>query len=658
MAHLRWWVYYRRQFCWAISGNKTVTTNGLDDCWIIKVSPSIQLSATARTSTVCADNAVTIDYSTSCGTFNSGNNIRIELSNAAGSFASPTLLNTAATTAASGSYNVTIPSATPGGEFYKIRVISSNPVDTVVIGKLFTIVPQELCNCSNDLISIWQASYGGTMAEDPQVILPTPDGGYLFGGVSPSESNGNKTSPLYGSADFWLVKTDAVGAIQWDSSYGGNNSEILRVIIPAHDGGYLLGGRTNTSMATGNITTLTSGVIDYWIVKINTNGVIEWQQSYGGVQNDDLFSIVPTPDGGYLLGGESLSGITGNRTAASFGQADYWVVKIDGNGNKLWDKAYGGDLSDNLRSIVPTSDGGYLLAGFSPSNVSGLKSEARNSALATQQDYWIVKIDADGNFQWDKTIGGTAADQMKSAISLADGNYLLVGASSSLSGTGLKSAPDFGNLDIWAVKIDPAGNILWDNAYGGSGTDDPTGPLSALQLGNGTIVINSFTNSPVSGNKTIPNFGAPNDVWLIYLDNNGNKVNENIWGGTGGDNGRTLYPTADGGMMLLNQSISPASGNKTVSTNSGNDYWVVKLGGNVQLSATARTSTICAGEDLTVDYANTGCGNFGAGNNIRIELSNAAGSFASPTLLNTALPRLIAVVIMSLFLRLRPVGSL
>ena len=619
-----------------VGGNKTVAPNvsGVVDYWIIKVSPNIQLSATARTSTVCAGNELTIDYSTSCGTFNSGNNIRIELSNAAGSFASPVLLNTAATTANSGSYNVTIPSATPGGEFYKIRVISTNPVDTAVIGKLFTIVPPALCNCSNDLISIWQASYGGTGAEDPQVIFPTPDGGYLFGGWSPSAPGGNKTSPAYGSSHFWLVKTDANGTIQWDSSYGGDNSELLRVIIPAHDGGYILGGQTSTIVASGNLTTPTFASNDYWIVKINTNGVIEWQQSFGGNNQDNFYSIVPTSDGGYLLGGESNSLAIGSRTAASFGNTDFWVVKVDGNGNKIWDKAYGGSENDFMRSILPTSDGGYLLTGHSTSNIGGLKSENRNSSNPAQADYWVVKIDADGNFQWDKTIGGEASDQLRSAISLADGNFLLVGASSSPtpSAIGQKTAPHYSGSDIWVVKIDPSGNILWDNAFGGSASDDPS---SIVQLGNGSIAINSFTNSPVSGNKTLANFGG-NESWLVFIDTAGNKLNESIWGGTGGDNARTLYPTSDGGLLLLNQSLSAPSGTKTINTNGGNDYWVVKLGGNVQLSATARTTTICAGESLTIDYANIGCGNIGAGNNIRIELSNAAGSFASPLLLNSA----------------------
>lgn len=619
-----------------ISGDKTLGNFGFGDYWVVKVSPNIQLSATARTNTVCAGEALTIDYASSCGAFQSGNEIRIELSNAAGSFASPTVLNTTNTTAASGSYNVTIPPATPGGEFYRIRVISSNPVDTVIIGKLFTIVPPAFCNCGNDLFSEWQRSFGGTAAEDPSVILPTPDGGYLFGGNSLSEPGGNKTSPLYGTGHFWLVKTDALGNIQWDSSYGGDGSETFRVIIPAQDGGYILGGRTNTNFASGNLTPITFGNNDYWIVKIDINGVIQWQQRFGGNQNDDLYAIVPTPDGGYLLGGESASGVTGSRTAPSFTGIDYWVVKIDGNGNQLWDKAYGGSGNDFLRAMLPTADGGYLLAGHSTSDANGLKSENRNSGNPGQADYWVVKTDANGDFQWDKTIGGTAADQVRSAISLVDGNYLLVGTSSSPtpSATGQKTAPYYSGSDIWAVKIDPSGNILWDNTYGGSNVDDPGG---TVQLANGTIVINSFTNSPISGNKTISNFGSPNDAWLVYIDEAGNKIKEQIWGGTTGDNGRNLFPTADGGMLMINQSISGIGGNKTINNNGQNDYWLVKLNPAPEITPIdISASSFCTGDSIGIEFDITNCGSFSSGNVFTYQLSDTLGSFTTPTVLGAA----------------------
>jgi hypothetical protein len=622
-----------------LTGNKEVNTNGGDDYWVLKVSPNIQLAASARTTTICAGETLNIDYSTSCGTFNAGNNILIELSNTVGSFASPTLLNTAATTAASGNYNVTIPAATAGGEIYKIRVISTNPVDTAVIGSIFTIVPPEKCNCTNDLTSIWQRSFGGGQQDDVQQVLPTADGGYLFAGISLSSSGGNKTAPFYGIQDIWLVKTDASGNMQWDSSYGGNQSESINAIVHAQDGGYLFGGSSRTTtLATGNLTALSFGLDDFWLVKTDENGVIQWQRNYGGTSNDELRSIVPTSDGGYLLGGTSLSGITGNKTTVNIGNADYWLVKIDVNGNIEWDKTYGGTLADNLRSVVPLSDGGFLLAGHSNSGISGLKSEIRNGPTNGQNDFWIVKIDANGNFIWDKTIGGTGNDLLAQALLLNDGNILLIGESGSSTATGVKTAPFYGGIDTWAVKIDQSGNILWDKAYGGAVTDLP---FSASPLANGQVMISVTSNSPPDpdptvSTKTLPNFGTGNDVWLVLIDNDGNQVKDYVYGAPGGDNGRRVFPTSDGGVIMLSQSTTIIGGNKTVNSNGQNDMWIVKLGGNVQLSATARTTTVCAGESLTIDYANIGCSNFNAGNNIRIELSNAAGSFASPTLLNTA----------------------
>jgi hypothetical protein len=626
----------------AVGGNKTVSTNSGNDMWIAKLGGNVQLSATARTSTICAGEDLTVDYANiGCGNFGAGNNIRIELSNAAGSFASPVLLNTAATTANSGNYTVTIPAATPGGQLYRIRVISTNPVDTAFIGDIFSIVPPERCNCTDDLVSIWQRSFGGLASDLPQITLPTSDGGYLSGGISFSGVSGNKDAPIYGDRTMWIVKTDGLGNKQWDSSYGANDIQQMGTMVNAADGGYLLAGfTTSTNPTIGNQTTPSCGQSDFWVVKINANGVIQWQNTYGSTSNEFLNSAIATPDGGYLLGGFASGAPNCNRTATVVGNSDYWVVKIDANGNAQWDQAYGGSGADVLRSMLVMPDGGYLLLGNSSSTISGVKTEDRFGPTTATNDFWIVKIDANGNYVWDKTIGGTGNDQPVSAISLADGNILLLGQSTSGQNTGLKTAPFFGGTnDIWAVKINPSGNIIWNNAYGGAASDVP---FSATTLANGQIIISGTSNSapdpnPTISTKTLPNFGTGNDVWLVLIDENGQQVKDYVFGASGDDEGRSALPTGDGGLILMAQGFSNIGGNKTVGTNGGQDYWLVKLGGNVQLSATARASTVCAGNSLTIDYANTSsCATFNAGNNIRIEMSNAAGSFASPTLLNTA----------------------
>ena len=134
----------------------------------------------------------------------------------------------------------------------------------------------------------------------------------------------------------------------------------------------------------------------------------QWDKTFGGSNNDDLSSLQQTSDGGYILGGYSASGISGDKTEASRGNNDYWIVKTDANGNKQWDKTFGGSSDDQLYSFQQTTDGGYISGGRSTSGISGDKTEASKGSY----DYWIVKTDANGNKQWDKTFGGSNVDEL------------------------------------------------------------------------------------------------------------------------------------------------------------------------------------------------------------------------------------------------------
>jgi hypothetical protein len=193
----------------------------------------------------------------------------------------------------------------------------------------------------------------------------------------------------------------------------------------------------------------------------------QWDQSYGGDNGDNLYSVLPAPDGGYLLGGGSTSGANGNKTQPGRGYYDYWVVKTDAGGNKQWDKTYGGTAEEEITSMVPTPDGGYLLGGWSYSGIGGEKSQASRG----EADYWIVKVGADGQKQWDKRYGGSGLDYLRALVPAPDGGYLLAGTS--YSGQGFdRSKPTRGGSDYWVVKLDANGNKLWDNRYGGEYWDE------------------------------------------------------------------------------------------------------------------------------------------------------------------------------------------
>ncbi|MFO0399157.1 MAG: T9SS C-terminal target domain-containing protein, partial [Sphingobacteriia bacterium] len=191
---------------------------------------------------------------------------------------------------------------------------------------------------------LWDRTYGGSNHEDLTEILPTADGGYLLGGRSASGMNGNKTAPRRGDYDYWVVKIDAQGAVEWDRTYGGSynldnpvlyfsQADLLTSLVSTADGGYLLGGKSMSPANTGNKTAPNRGSFDYWVVKIDAQGAVQWDSTYGGSSDDEPTALVATANGGYLLGGTSGSEAnTGNKTAPKRGSDDYWLVQINGDG--------------------------------------------------------------------------------------------------------------------------------------------------------------------------------------------------------------------------------------------------------------------------------------------------------------------------------------
>lgn len=230
-----------------------------------------------------------------------------------------------------------------------------------------------------------------------------------------------------------------------------------------------------------------------------------WEKHFGANFNEGLSSIVPTADGGYLLGGTSYSGISNDKTEASRGNDDFWILKTDADFNKVWDKRYGGSSTESLNFILPTSDGGYILSGDSESGISGDKTEASRG----QSDFWIVKIDANGNKLWDKSFGGNRRDFLGGVYPVSDGGYLLIGSSESdISGdkTGVsRNLSDIEDDDCWIIKIDANGNKLWDKTYGGD-LEDGLGAI--IPTSDGGYLLGGYTNSTISGEVTVASKGS------------------------------------------------------------------------------------------------------------------------------------------------------
>ncbi len=311
----------------------------------------------------------------------------------------------------------------------------------------------------------WQNTIGGNNTDQLYSIQQTSDGGYILGGVSISDISGDKTENSQGDYDYWVVKLDSTGNIQWQNTIGGSGYDQLYSIQQTSDGGYILGGYSNSGIS-GDKTESSQGDYDYWVVKLDAIGNIQWQTTIGGNDADWLYSVQQTTDGGYILGGYSLSDISGDKTEGTQGGNDYWVVKLDASGNIQWQNTIGGNNDDNLTSIQQTTDGGYILGGYSYSDISGDKTENSQGS----DDYWVVKLNASGNIQWQNTIGGSGYDQLYSIQQTSDGGYILGGYSeSNISGDKTENSQGFD--DYWVVKLDTTGNIQWQNTIGGSNFD-------------------------------------------------------------------------------------------------------------------------------------------------------------------------------------------
>ncbi|MBK9729795.1 MAG: T9SS type A sorting domain-containing protein [Chitinophagaceae bacterium] len=444
----------------------------------------------------------------------------------------------------------------------------------------------------------WQNTIGGNDSDELSSVIQTSDGGYLLGGSSTSDISGDKTETYQGYADYWIVKLNSSGNIEWQNTIGGEYDNYVYSVIQTTDGGYLIGGYS-TSGISYDKTEVCQGGTDYWLVKLNSSGNIEWQNTIGGSSNDLLRSLIQTADGGFLLGGYSSSGISGDKTEANQGasyNSDYWVVKLDGSGNIEWQNTIGGNYDDILCSVIQTTDEGYMLGGYSNSDISGDKTEANHGA-SYSGDYWVVKLNNFGNIEWQNTIGGSDGEVLASVIQTTDAGFL-VGGISTGGISGDKTEASQGNNDYWVVKLDGLGNIQWQNNIGGSSNDNA---VSVVQTTEGGFLLGGNSSSGISGDKTEASQGDF-DYWMVKLNSSGNIQWQNTIGGSSWDYVQSIIQTTDGGYLLGGYSYSGISGDKTEASYGFRDYWVVKLSAE---GCNAFTVFADADNDSYGDVANT-----------------------------------------------------
>jgi hypothetical protein len=283
----------------------------------------------------------------------------------------------------------------------------------------------------------------------------------------------------------WILKLDSHGNVQWQKTYGGwgvgidgLNSEYVHDLLQTSDGGYIVVGGT---------TSYGAGDRDIWVLKLDSQGNVQWQRTFGSSLFDWGHHVVQTSDGGYIVVGATSFGLGFLGGGWAY---DSWVLKLDSQGNIQWQKTYGGWSYDDAGRVQQTSDGGYILGGFTQSFGFG------------PQDMLIIKLDSQGNIQWAKTYGGMGYELGGYIRQTQDGGYIVSGSTSSFGA---------GGWDLLALKLDPNGNIQWAKTYGGAGHEYPWGAVID-QLPDGGYLLAGSTSS----------FGAGGyDIWVLKLDSNG-----------------------------------------------------------------------------------------------------------------------------------------
>ena len=342
----------------------------------------------------------------------------------------------------------------------------------------------------------WSKTYGGTYFDEPQSIEQTPDHGFIIGGFSYS-FDGDVVNN-HGACDWWILKVDSIGSIQWQQTYGGVLRDLGGHIQPTDDGGYIVYGETGFHQDSTNEMLNDQ---DIQVIKLNRTGVIQWQKIFGGSRVEGVNSILQTPDGGFILAIGTRSS-DGDFNKNHSDNSDIWLMKLDRNGGLQWKKNLGGSGSDIPSSLYPTLDGGYVMAGTSSSKDGDIN---KNYGL---DDFLIIKLDSIGNLQWKKSYGGILDDVASSIQQTPDGGYIVSGCTSSI---GNDVRENNGLYDIWIIRLNDRGNLLWQKSIGGSGNDFAQ---IIRQVSGGGYVVAGVSDS---GDGDITGNHGNTDFWIVKL---------------------------------------------------------------------------------------------------------------------------------------------
>lgn len=400
----------------------------------------------------------------------------------------------------------------------------------------------------------WQRALGGSLQERSEAISFTPDGGVVVAGHSLSSDG--LVAGNYGQNDVWVVKLDSASNIEWQNHFGGSGQDQAYSATALPNGEIVVVGLT---YSTDFDVSTNQGAGDMWVFKLDMNGNLIWEKTYGGSNFDGAFSVETYPNGDILVAGFTNSNdgdVSGNN-----GLGDVWVVKLDPQGNLLWQNPLGGSNGDSGYDAVLTSDGGIAVVGITLSNdgdVSGHHGD---------WDFWVIKLDSAGNLLWQNALGGSGEDQPRAITESSDGGIVVAGLTRSMDGDVSNFLGGFG--DSWIVKLNSSGVLQWEKSIGGTSSEN----IYALEaVSDNQVIALGYSRS---NNIDLSGSHGSDDLWLCKLDGASNMVWSELKGGWFGDLG--LAMDIDGNGDIVTTGIS-SSRDGDVGKNYGiTDYWVLKL---------------------------------------------------------------------------------
>lgn len=402
--------------------------------------------------------------------------------------------------------------------------------------------------------------FGGTKNEEALALTNTKDGGFAVAGYTQS-NDGDITNKPNEGFDVLVLKYNTNTVLQWQKTYGGTQNDRANDVIQTNDGGLAVLGFTASN---DNDVNTNAGFDDYWLLKLDALGNLQWQKTFGYGGSDSGFSIKQTTDNGYILVGVldvTASNGQGNSKVlnAKHAGGDYWAIKLDANGNEQWRKYFGGTFTDTPYDVIETNNNAFIIVGSSDSTDVDIKNNKGT------YDFWVVKISNEGTLIWEQSYGGSQIDEASAIAKTDDGNFLIVGDTRS---DDTDITLNKGGADIWLIKIDPNGNLIWQKTLGGSDFDSAR---SLKKADNGYLIAGSSrsTDGDFTNNK------GQNDALILKIDQDANIVWQHTIGGTEIDLAYNAIELQDGSVVGVGKSDSA---NGDIKINKGfSDILIFKL---------------------------------------------------------------------------------